>query len=76
MDRGQRHHSCRRWGNLPLVIRKDGDFYLFVGACLLIDSELADEPDIQTDPGFSDIMRGSVCKDIGKSSRLDEFLIY
>jgi hypothetical protein len=47
-------------GQIPFVLRKDGDFYLFVGACSLIRSELDLDtwltPDFKN-PGFSDIMR-------------------
>jgi hypothetical protein len=47
-----------------LVLRRDGDAYLFVGGCWLIDSELhggvdSDQFDIEDDPGFSTIMHGS-----------------
>jgi hypothetical protein len=49
---------------IPLVLRRDGDAYLFVGGCWLIDSELqggvgSDEWDMKDDPGFSTIMHGS-----------------
>ena len=62
---------------LPLVLRKDGDFYLFIGACLLIDSQLTHPPtDLAADPGMSDIMHGNLCKSIGDSNELEEFLIH
>jgi hypothetical protein len=62
--------------NLPLVSRRDGDLYLFVGASWLIDSQLLVEPDFENDPGFSDIMRGSVCNEIGKTCHVEEFHIH
>jgi hypothetical protein len=53
----------------PMVIRRDGDSYLFVGGCWLIDEELQgpeefiDEElvaeELIKDPGTSSIMRGS-----------------
>lgn len=58
----------------PLVLRKSGKHYLFVGACWLIDSELQGTgmPG-QDDPGFSDIMRGALWDDIGHSCQLERF---
>jgi hypothetical protein len=49
---------------IPLVLRRDGDAYLFVGGCWLIDSELQggielDPLNLENDPGFSTIMHGS-----------------
>jgi hypothetical protein len=49
---------------IPLILRRDGDAYLFVDGCWLIDSELMggiewDPPDLENDPGFSTIMHGS-----------------
>jgi hypothetical protein len=49
---------------IPLVLRRDGDAYMFVGGCWLIDSELQGgneegPPNLENDPGFSTIMHGS-----------------
>jgi hypothetical protein len=63
-----------RGSSIPLVLRKSGKHYLFVGACWLIDSELQGTgiPG-QDDPGFSDIMRGALWDEIGKSCELERF---
>jgi hypothetical protein len=63
-----------RGSSIPLVLRKSGKHYLFVGACWLIDSELQGTgiPG-QDDPGFSDIMRGALWDEIGKSCKLERF---
>ncbi|PMD41902.1 HET-domain-containing protein [Hyaloscypha variabilis F] len=63
-----------RGSSTPLVLRKSGRHYLFVGACWLIDSELQGTgmPG-QDDPGFSDIMRGALWDQIGKSCKLERF---
>jgi len=62
---------------IPLVLRRDGDAYLFVGGCWLIDSELqgggvgSDQFDIKDDPGFSTIMHGSAWDE----TKVEEFRI-
>jgi hypothetical protein len=63
-----------RGSSTPLVLRKSGKHYLFVGACWLIDSELQGTgmPG-QDDPGFSDIMRGALWDEIGKTCELERF---
>ncbi|KAE9367474.1 HET-domain-containing protein [Stipitochalara longipes BDJ] len=63
-----------RGSSTPLVLRRSGKHYLFVGACWLIDSELQGTgmPG-QDDPGFSDIMRGALWDEIGKSCELERF---
>jgi len=51
----------------PLVLRRDGTEFLFVGGCCLVDSELrgsgpghmSDIEALSKDPGFSPIMHGS-----------------
>jgi hypothetical protein len=43
----------------PIVIRRAGDSYLFVGGCLLIGSELKGTEELIDDPGISPIMTGS-----------------
>jgi hypothetical protein len=49
-------------GTLPLVLRPvDGDTYLFVGGCWLVDSDIQDILELDHDPGFSPIMFGSWC---------------
>jgi hypothetical protein len=52
-----------RWSPVPLVLRKLGDSYLFVGACCLIDSELRgstkEHGAFGADPGILSIMHGS-----------------
>jgi hypothetical protein len=61
---------------IPWVLRRDGDAYLFVGGCWLIDSELqggvgSDQFDIKDDPGFSTIMHGSAWDE----TKIEEFRI-
>jgi len=58
----------------PLVLRKSGKHYLFVGACWLIDSELqGNGMPGQDDPGFSDVMRGALWDEVGKTCELETF---
>jgi hypothetical protein len=59
---------------IPLIIRKHGDAYLFVGGCWLVDSELRKgqrDAKATEDPGFSTIMRGSAWD----KNKLEEFRI-
>lgn len=46
---------------IPIIIGRDGDSYLLVGGCWLIDSELqgVEKDKLLYDPGTSSIMRGS-----------------
>jgi hypothetical protein len=59
--------------SLPLVLRKTGDYYLLVGGCFLIDSQISHFGEDQgraftaDGPGFSSIMRGSVWDEVGIS---------
>jgi hypothetical protein len=59
---------------IPLVLRRDGDAYLFVGGCCLIDSELQSRigSDFDgNDPGFSTIMHGNAWDE----KKVEEFRI-
>jgi hypothetical protein len=54
--------------DIPLVLRKDGDVYLFVGGVWLIDSEMIVPKigvvykfEIKDNPGFSRFMYGAAC---------------
>ncbi|KAF4609835.1 hypothetical protein G7Y89_g15788 [Cudoniella acicularis] len=59
---------------IPLVLRKRGGFYLFVGGCWLIDRELeaTRSDNWQSDPAFSRIMHGSAWDE----SKLEKFYIH
>lgn len=60
---------------IPLVLRKHGDKYLFVGGCWLIDSQIKDLTKAARgrDEAFSPVMYGSIIKEIGKSCEVEEF---
>lgn len=70
---------------LPLVLRRHGGMYLFVGACWLIDHKLDDLTKLsdlnqlnstskaEKDPGFSPVMFGSIIEEIGKTCNVEEF---
>jgi hypothetical protein len=62
---------------LPLVLRRCENYYIFIGACWLIDSQLRDRfiTEIDDDPGFSSVMRGSVWDEVGKSCQEEKFYI-
>jgi hypothetical protein len=68
--------------SLPLVLRRTSDYYLLVGACFLIDSQILQIELDQNlsftadDPGFSSIMRGSVWDEVGKSRQEEHFHIH
>lgn len=62
--------------SFPLVLRRFRDYYLFVGVCWLIDSQIRERATFSAeDPGFSDIMRGSVWDEVGKSRQEEQFHI-
>jgi hypothetical protein len=67
---------------LPLVLRRTSDYYLFVGACYLIDSQIFQVEEeggrafTADDPGFSSIMCGSVWDEVGKSRQEEQFYLY
>ncbi|KAJ9151264.1 HET-domain-containing protein [Pleurostoma richardsiae] len=62
--------------NIPMVLRRrEGDGYLFVGMCWLIDSRITPGR-FETDPGFSDIMRGSIWDDVGRTRVVEMFEVY
>lgn len=66
---------------LPLILRQYKDGFLFVGTCFLIDAPLRPDPNYALEfdvegPGFSDIMRGSLMKDIESVEQLETFKIY
>jgi hypothetical protein len=70
---------------LPLVLRKYGKYYLFVGCCWLIDLAIEDFTSLSkwtdvrnltkpsTDTGFSDIMHGNAVVEIGKNRQVEKF---
>lgn len=62
---------------MPLVLRKQESYYLFGGACFLSILYLPKLVMGLTDyPGFLDIVRGSIWKDVGKKYALEEFEIW
>jgi len=65
---------------VPLVLRRGGAGYLFVGMCWLITSQIlrnvrGGSPGFGTDAGFSDIMRGGIWSEVGSTRRLEKFHI-
>lgn len=65
---------------VPLVLRRDGEGYLFVGMCWLITSRIltrvrGGSPGFDTDPGFEEIMRGGIWREVGAAGRLEKFRI-
>lgn len=60
---------------VPLVLRNQAPHNVFVGACLLLQGKLIDSGKMSTDPGFSDIMRGSAWEEVGKTPHEEEFHI-
>jgi hypothetical protein len=61
---------------IPLVLRKNENKFLFVGGCLLVDSQI-DVTKLRLDcgeqEGFLKIMYGSVVEEIGKTCEVKEF---
>lgn len=62
---------------LPLVLRMfEKGKYLFVGACLLIEREIENCMEPESDRGYSDIMHGRVCEGLPKDYEAEVFCIY
>jgi hypothetical protein len=60
----------------PLILRRFESHHLFVGGCWLIDKQLGENfHQAPVDPGFSNIMTGSVWDEIGKGRQEEEFYI-
>jgi hypothetical protein len=72
------------WGDLivvspgskiPLVLRQTEAAYKLVGGCWLIDRELQDLTNLRDDPGFSNVMFGSVCSNMDNIVEVEEFVL-
>ena len=61
--------------NIPLVLRKIEKEYLLIGGCWLIDSAIQDLMNLQNDPGFSPLMFGSACEDLGPDYQVEEIVL-
>ncbi|KAL5318951.1 hypothetical protein ACEPPN_014019 [Leptodophora sp. 'Broadleaf-Isolate-01'] len=67
--------------NIPLVLRKEGEGFLFVGGCWLVKSQinlsaLLEPEKSSKQEGFDEIMYGSIAKEIGKTCVVEEFELY
>ena len=61
---------------MPVVLRKEEDHYLFVRVCWLIDSQIPEPGELENGIGFSPVMFGSACWEVGKSTVLEEFILH
>ena len=61
--------------NVPLVVRKLENEYLFIGGCWLIDSAIQDLMNLKNDPGFSPLMFGAACEGLGPDFHAEEIIL-
>lgn len=62
--------------NIPLVLRKEEDRFLFAGDCWLVSSQIdvtKPKRDCGRLEGFSEVMYGSIVDEIGKTCVVEEF---